>query len=113
MMTEEKNAQVLALLHTLEQTLQELNLWETVAPSDAALQSVEPFALDTLQFNQWLQWIFIPRLGAMAHANIALPHASGIAAMAEEWLPTQGVDSSELLFILHALDTALSTTVID
>ena len=112
-MNADKNAQVLALLDTLEKEMQELKLWGQEAPSDAALQSVEPFAVDTLQFNEWLQWIFIPRLGAMAHANIALPYASGIAEMAEEWLPARGINGSELLVVLRTLDKMLSTTVIE
>jgi uncharacterized protein YqcC (DUF446 family) len=33
--------------------------WDEVPPSIEALSSVEPFSVDTLDFEQWLQWIFL------------------------------------------------------
>lgn len=60
-------------LNELEYELQRLGVWQSFAPSDEALASSEPFALDTLEPHEWLQWIFIPKLSEL---------------LASEWVPT-------------------------
>ena len=57
--------QVVFLLKELEFTLQRLQLWQDDAPSEAALASTQPFALDTLEFHQWLQFIMLERFRVM------------------------------------------------
>jgi uncharacterized protein YqcC (DUF446 family) len=52
------------------------------APAEA-LASVEPFSVDTLDFEQWLQWIFLPRMKMILEQDLPLPNASGIQEMAE------------------------------
>ncbi|MEZ9893685.1 YqcC family protein, partial [Vibrio lentus] len=37
------------LLQQLEQQMRQCSLWSDVSPSDEALASVEPFAIDSLQ----------------------------------------------------------------
>lgn len=75
--------------HIAEQLLlieRELRLqgwWDSVAPSREALSSVEPFSVDTLEFEQWLQWIFLPRMKLILEQDLPLPNASGIQEMAE------------------------------
>ncbi|MEZ3186575.1 YqcC family protein [Pseudomonas sp. LM13] len=67
----------------IERELRTLDLWSAEPPSPEALASVEPFCVDTLRFEQWLQWIFLPRMKAIVEADHPLPQASGICAMAE------------------------------
>lgn len=67
----------------IERELRLQGLWDEVPPSAKALASVEPFAVDTLEFEQWLQWIFLPRMKAILEQNLPLPAASGIQEMAE------------------------------
>jgi uncharacterized protein YqcC (DUF446 family) len=67
----------------IERELRAQGWWGSVAPSAEALASVEPFAVDTLDFEQWLQWIFLPRMKAILEQDLALPNASGIQEMAE------------------------------
>ena len=50
------------MLKTLEEGLQSEELWLAQTPSDDALSSVEPFAVDTLTFIQWLQFLFLPQI---------------------------------------------------
>ena len=57
-----KSAEVAALLMAIEAQLRQLNLWEEEAPTAEALASSEPFAIDTLSFTQWLQFIFLPTM---------------------------------------------------
>jgi uncharacterized protein YqcC (DUF446 family) len=58
--------------------------WEMQPPSAEALASPEPFCVDTLAFEQWLQWIFLPRMKQLLEAGAALPSVSGIQPMAEQ-----------------------------
>ncbi|BFN25246.1 hypothetical protein PSCT_04323 [Pseudomonas sp. SCT] len=67
----------------IERELRGLGLWSLESPAPEALASVEPFCVDTLRFEQWLQWIFLPRMKAIVEADLPLPAASGICAMAE------------------------------
>lgn len=67
----------------IERELRVLGVW-TLSPPDAqALASQEPFCVDTLSFEQWLQWIFLPRMKTILEQGEMLPAASGILAMAE------------------------------
>ena len=67
----------------IERELRVQGWWDEVAPSAEALASVEPFSVDTLEFEQWLQWIFLPRMKVILEQDLPLPSASGILEMAE------------------------------
>lgn len=67
----------------IERELRLLGWWDKVIPSPEALASVEPFSVDTLDFAQWLQWIFLPRMKLILEQDLPLPNASGILAMAQ------------------------------
>lgn len=67
----------------LEQTLRQLALWSNVAPSAEALASTAPFCVDTLSFEAWLQWVFLPRMQQILEADLPLPQASALKPMAE------------------------------
>ncbi|MPQ66732.1 MULTISPECIES: YqcC family protein [unclassified Pseudomonas] len=67
----------------IERELRAQGCWDEEPPSVEALASVEPFSVDTLEFEQWLQWIFLPRMKLILEADLPLPNASGILAMAE------------------------------
>lgn len=67
------NTQLVDLLHQLETQLREHKLWQYTMPSEQALQSAEPFAIDTLHPHEWLQWIFIARMHALVKNNQPLP----------------------------------------
>ncbi|NMH59721.1 YqcC family protein [Alteromonas sp. MYP5] len=61
-------------------------LWSNKRPSAAALASTEPFACDSLSFNQWLQFIFIPRFKALILNHRPLPATIAISPAAQVWL---------------------------
>lgn len=75
------------LLEQLATYLKDKGYWKTVSPSQQQLASQQPFAMDTLDFTQWLQFIFIVRLNAMIIAKQPLPTAMAIAPMANQVLP--------------------------
>ncbi|MBS7325634.1 MAG: YqcC family protein [Thiopseudomonas sp.] len=67
----------------VEAELRRLGWWSEQAPHAAALASREPFCLDTLRFEQWLQWVFLPRMHALIRESGDLPQHSAITEMAE------------------------------
>lgn len=67
----------------IERELRVLGWWSAEAPSAEALASVQPFCVDTLSFEAWLQWIFLPRMKQLLESAGPLPQASGIKEMAE------------------------------
>lgn len=67
----------------IERELRVQGWWGEVPPSDDALASQEPFCVDSMEFEQWLQWIFLPRMKHIIEHDLPLPSASGILAMSE------------------------------
>ncbi|MET0356375.1 MAG: YqcC family protein [Cellvibrio sp.] len=103
-----KHIAVAEILIDIEKELRELRLWEAESPSAEALASTQPFAIDTLNFAQWLQFIFIPRLYAMVEQQIPLPKVSGVKPMAEEYFQVLPLNSSALVLHLEKMDKLLS-----
>lgn len=69
-------------LAALEQMLKQLDLWQETEIEAQLLASTEPFCCDTLAFEQWLQFVFIPKMHHLILKR-QLPQTVGIAAMAE------------------------------
>ena len=100
--------QVVFLLKELELTLQRLQLWQDEAPPEEALASTQPFALDTLEFHQWLQFIFLERMRFMMMSGHALPTSVAIYPMATEVYKQKLKEYALLLDVLARLDEELS-----
>ena len=67
----------------IERELRTQGWWDDVPPSAEGLSSVEPFSVDTLDFHQWLQWVFLVKMKQILEHDLPLPNASGILEMAE------------------------------
>jgi uncharacterized protein YqcC (DUF446 family) len=102
-----QHQQLHQLLRQIEQELQSLQLWQQTAPSSEALNSREPFCVDSLSFCEWLQWIMIPRFDDMIRQQQPLPGSSDIAAMAEEAFKGVSADTRPLLGLIHQVDSTL------
>jgi len=76
-------AQLHQRLQQIEEQLQRLGWWDAQPPSPEALASTLPFHADTLSFEAWLQWIFLPRMGQLIDHRQPLPGPSGLAPMGE------------------------------
>lgn len=72
-----------AALGELEGTMKTLGLWSSTCPSHENLESTEPFCYDTLELQEWLQWIMIPRFRALLDSHGTLPPVCNIAEYAE------------------------------
>ncbi len=100
--------QTLLLLEKLKLALVELSLWQNQLPSEQALQSSEPFCIDTLSFEQWLQFVFIERLTQLIINQQALPNKLSVAPMAEHAFADLGESGKPLIKIIADIDALLS-----
>lgn len=96
------------LLNQLEDQLKANNLWQKDRPTQQALSSQQPFCVDTLRFEQWLQFIFIERLEAMLAKEMPLPTNISLCPMAEEAFKSIGKDASGLINTIADIDELLS-----
>lgn len=103
-----KHIALAEMLIDVEKELRELRLWESEPPAADALASVQPFAVDTLNFAQWLQFIFIPRLYLLIDSRSTLPVNSGVAPMAEVYFLPLGLNSHQLVGHLRRIDELLT-----
>ncbi|WP_394174696.1 YqcC family protein [Thalassotalea litorea] len=103
-----KNQQLVNLLTHLEAQLQTLSLWQKHAPEPERLLSTQPFCVDTLTFEQWLQFIFIPKISAMLAANSPLPTQISLCPMAEESFKAHGDKIAALINVIADIDELLS-----
>src|SRR5262245_47925607 len=99
-----RSVEVADQLLLIERELRGLGWWAEVPPSAEALASQAPFCVDTLAFEEWLQWIFLPRMKVILENDLELPRASGIRAMAEEAYRERRAEVGKLLDALGAFD---------
>ncbi|HLQ85829.1 MAG TPA: YqcC family protein [Salinisphaeraceae bacterium] len=96
------------LLLQLELALRNNGFWQQQPPSPAAMASRLPFCADTLEFSQWLQFVFLPRMQHLIENNEPLPDNSNITAMAQEaW--SEGAENREILQPIRAIDAVLTS----
>lgn len=88
----------------LEIELRQLQLWEQEAPERWRLESEAPFCVDTLVFEQWLQWVFIPQLIHLIERGETLPGECRIQPMGEEAFAHLGRRRGGLLAALEQVD---------
>ena len=100
--------QVVDQLMLIERELMVLGWWDAQAPSVEALSSREPFCVDTLSFEQWLQWIFLPRMKQMIEQGESLPKVSGIREMGDMAFMDRLPEANRLLGLLGAFDRLIS-----
>ncbi|MFC0711263.1 YqcC family protein [Azorhizophilus paspali] len=92
----------------IEQELRALGMWASSPPSDEALSSEQPFCIDTLVFEEWLQWIFLPRMKVIVEENRTLPASSGILPMAELAYRERPAEVARLLGVIGEVDRLIS-----
>ena len=97
---------LLLQLQELQIQLTRLGLWQQAPIDAAALNSVQPFCVDTLSFPQWLQFILVPRLTALIDGNLPLPTGSQIYPMAELYF-RDTANANQVLQVIQNIDATL------
>ncbi|MDX1589831.1 MAG: YqcC family protein [Oleiphilaceae bacterium] len=88
--------------------LRQLALWQETPPPESALSSHQPFCVDTLTFQQWVQFVLLPKMRSLLEAGQPLPHSADIAPMAEESFRQQQVPAVTLVRHLRELDRLIT-----
>ncbi|AVF37265.1 YqcC family protein [Rahnella sikkimica] len=96
--------QVREILEDIEQAMRNDKLWHATPPEPDAFESKEPFSVDTMSAEQWLQWVLIPRMYALLAAEAPLPTRFAITPYFEEAMP----EAVLLLNQLQRLDDLLN-----
>jgi uncharacterized protein YqcC (DUF446 family) len=100
--------EVASLLIDIEAELRRLNLWQSEPPSAEALASTEPFCIDTMSFEQWLQFIFLPRMRALVDADRLPAGRCEIQPLAEQYFADRQLAAANLIAVLGRLDTLVN-----
>ena len=97
------------LLMDLQMAMQDCDVWECEIPSQEALQSSEPFCVDSMRFEQWLRFVMIERFKAMLAAGSDLPVRCHISPMAEEaFADKPQANVHQIVTCLNRIDQHLS-----
>lgn len=100
--------QVRLSLQAIEQSMRELVLWQATPPEPEAFASTEPFCVDSMLAEEWLQWVFLPRMYALLDAHAPLPTRFAITPYFEEALKDKDPNCMPLLVLLERLDLMLN-----
>lgn len=96
-------------LQDIEVAMRAVELWQTFPPPAEAFESNEPFSIDTMTAEQWLQWVFIPKMYALLESNSSFPTRFAITPYFEEALSDHDrPDCAALLVQLQRLDDVLN-----
>jgi uncharacterized protein YqcC (DUF446 family) len=104
----DQTSRVAGSLIQIEMELRRMRVWESEPPPVEALQSTQPFGIDRLEFNQWLQFVFISRMKMLIEQGQPLPQVSGMAPMAEEYFRGGQESARRLIDELAEMDQLLS-----
>lgn len=104
----EQKKHVADLMLQIERELRAHGLWEDAEISTEQAKSTEPFACDVMPLQQWLQWVFLPRMKVVIESDADLPHACNISAYAEESVAKLAINTDAVVAVIKQLDEALS-----
>ena len=104
---------VAGLLGELTAELQRLERWQAEHPGEEALASSLPFCVDTLSFDQWLQFVLIPRMEQLVLLQAPLPGNVSIYPMASEVYKEEFAEVADLLRLIARFDLLLSGKVVE
>ena len=96
-------------LQRMEDEMRQLGWWSEQPPAAQAFESEAPFCHDSMTLEQWLQWVFIPKMRALIDAKKSLPEKCAIAPIGElTWQQESGELVSPLLEVMRDVDALLS-----
>lgn len=93
------------LLDKLTKSMQLVGSWSDTPPPPSAFLSNEPFCIDTMSFDQWLQYVFIGRFRAMINNQVQLPTEMSLVPMAEEVYKAEITKNQPVIDVLAEFDS--------
>ncbi|RUR30709.1 YqcC family protein [Vreelandella nanhaiensis] len=97
-------AELQTALRELEAAMKAANLWRVPTPDASAFESQEPFCVDTMSLPQWVRFVFVTRLDALAEAKGPLPAKCDVAPAMAAYLIQEKVRASDHLLVVRAFE---------
>jgi len=94
--------EVTRYLEQIEAEMRRIGMWQAEPLQPEQLEFTEAFAMDTMAFSQWLQFIFLPRVHEAVAAN-RFPKNSSVGAQAVREFDGQP-EASGLITLLSEFD---------
>lgn len=101
--------QTATLMANLQTELTRLNYWQTDPLPASAFASTAPFCCDTMTLQQWLQFVFMPKMLQLIIEQQPLPRKIAIAPFAEIAFANESSAVQPLIQLLKEIDTLLSS----
>lgn len=98
------HSRIADVLLEVEANLRTSGKWDHQQPEASHLESRIPFCMDTLRFEQWLQWIFLPKMKLAIEQTTPLPTNSSILVYAKECLHKDDPGTHHLLKLIKRFD---------
>ena len=96
-------AQITSLLTELEHQLKVSKLWQYEPIDPNLLSSSQPFCIDTLHFEQWLQYVFIVKMRQLIKLQQPLPTQIALTPMAQVAFKDSHTSVKETLLAIDVL----------
>jgi uncharacterized protein YqcC (DUF446 family) len=106
--SDRRASDLLELLAHLEQVMKECGIWSESIPSAQMLKSIEPFCVDTMLFENWLQFVMIPTFKQMIFEKVALPNQCEIVPMAD--LKLRVDQKADVILAILSIDKLLTVS---
>lgn len=88
--------------------MRRIGLWQQTRPDSEALESIAPFCHDTLTFEQWLQWVFLPKMKHVIETGEDFPTTSDIHPLAEYRFAQLPQQTTRLLDLIQQFDLLIT-----
>ena len=95
---------VAAKLDEIEAEMKRIGMWQEQPPRPEQFSFTQAFAMDTMAFEQWLQFVFVPRVREIVATRGAFPPHSQVAVQAVREFDAHPLDTSRLHTLLHEFD---------
>jgi uncharacterized protein YqcC (DUF446 family) len=96
-------AAVAAHIDQIEQEMKRVGLWQEKPLAPEQYNFTQAFAMDTMSYDQWLQFIFVPRVKEIIRTEGSFPASSSVGAQAVREFDTYP-DSERLITLLSEFD---------
>jgi len=103
-MSKQPDAKVVAAkLAEIEEEMKRAGLWQETPLRSEQYEFRQAFAIDTMAFSQWLQFIFVPRVKGIIASSGQFPAQSMVGAQAVREFDTQP-NAERLVELLSEFD---------
>ena len=110
-MIDRQSAEVMDALNQLEVGLRDLGLWSDERPTAEALASALPFCYDTLELEQWIQFVFLGRMREILEQGDRLPDSCAIYPYIEMLSGVGKTVNPQLAILIQQVDQSVSKKI--